>query len=84
MKGPRAARGEGLDHLGGVLEGVAQLALLEDRLVALVEVAQVGGGGRLARLQGVVYRVLYARGRAAGGGALCRPSDLARPRAAAR
>lgn len=43
MSGPRAARPEGLDLLGGVLEGVPQLPLLEDRLVALVEVAQVRG-----------------------------------------
>jgi hypothetical protein len=43
IRGPRAARTDGLDILGGVLEMVPQLSLLEDRLVALVESAQVMG-----------------------------------------
>jgi hypothetical protein len=47
VRGPAAARSEGLDLLGSVLEGVPQLGLLEDRLVALVEAAQVRGGARL-------------------------------------
>jgi len=41
VRGASAARSEGLDLLGAVLEMVPQLSLLEDRLVALVEVAQV-------------------------------------------
>ena len=43
VRGARAARPEGLDLLGAALEAVPQLPLLEDRLVALVEAAQVMG-----------------------------------------
>ncbi|KAI8469362.1 MAG: transport protein Trs120 or TRAPPC9 TRAPP II complex subunit-domain-containing protein [Monoraphidium minutum] len=43
VRGPRGARPEGLELMAGALEMVPQLALLEDRLVALVEVAQVMG-----------------------------------------